>query len=141
MNFRITDLQSGIGLSQLIKFHQIVKERLNKFTLYKEMLSSISSIQVLKVAPFSNFVPFRFCFRTHKKEKLCRKLNREGISTRSYFFPMHLQPKLKHCISHNCRNSEILYEQGICLPIHHHLSRNSIEFICKKISFFTKEEN
>lgn len=139
MNFRITDIQAGIGLSQLNKFPQIIEDRLNKFALYEKTLCSIPSIQVLKIASYSNFIPFRFCFRTDKKEILCQRLNREGIATRSYFFPMHLQPKLKKYTSHSCRNSEILYEEGVCLPIHHHLSNNDIEFICEKISLLLKE--
>lgn len=138
MNFRITDLQAGIGLSQLNKFPQIVQKRLNKFAYYEEILSSVSEIQLLKLAPFSSFVPFRFCFRTDRKESLCLNLNKEGISTRSYFYPMHLQPKLKEYASHSCKNAELLYEQGVCLPIHHHLSRDDIEFICEKIIFSLK---
>jgi perosamine synthetase len=136
MNFRITDFQAAIGLSQFSKFPQILERRLKIWKLYEELLSSNSEIETMKIAPFSNLVPFRYLIKTRYKEELSAFLEQSGIATRSFFYSMHLQPRLQEYRSHQCVNSELLYQQGICLPVHHHLSESDVGYICSKILGF-----
>jgi perosamine synthetase len=103
---------------------------------YKEKLSSVEDIETMKIEPFSNLVPFRFVIKTEHKEELCAFLEKAGIVTRSFFYPMHKQPRLQEYRSCQCANTEMLYQKGICLPIHHHLQDKDVEYICSKIVAF-----
>lgn len=136
MNFRITDLQSAIGLRQLAKFPEILKRRLHLWDIYKTLLSKVQAIKMMEVAPFSNLVPFRFLIKSNKKEGLAQVLEQSGIATRSFFYPMNKQPKLQEYHSDGCQNAGRLYEEGLCLPVHHHLKEEDVERICYLISSF-----
>ncbi len=141
MNFRITDLQAAIGLRQLAKFPEILTKRLHLWSLYERRLSKLQGIKVMKIAPFSNLVPFRFLIKSKKKEALSLFLENSGIATRSFFYPMHKQPRLQEYRFDSCHNAERLYEEGLCLPIHHHLQEEDVERICSVIDRFEKGGN
>lgn len=140
MNFRITDFQAAIGLSQFAKFPEILERRLKIWSLYQKLFAELDEIETMKVMPFSNLVPFRFLIKTKFKDELCLFLEKSGITTRSFFYPMHLQPRLQKYRSLQCKNAELLYQQGVCLPIHHHLQESDVEYICSTIATFVKTQ-
>lgn len=133
MNFRITDLQAALGLSQLKKFPQILEHRLKIWSLYECLLADIPGIKTMRIEPFSNLVPFRFLIKTPFKEEVCKDLENAGVATRSFFYPMHLQPRLKEFRAMDCNNCELISQQGICLPVHQHLKESDVELICSTI--------
>lgn len=128
MNFRITDLQAGIGLAQLEKLHDVENQRLNTYSIYKRELSNIGDIQFMRIDPKSSFIPFRVAFTSNKKDEIVNVLERAGIQTRSFFYPMHLQPSLKQFVKENdhCPNSEELFRNGIALPVHSKVTDSNI---------------
>lgn len=136
MNFRLTDLQGAIGCVQLDKFPKILEERLQKWAQYEKRLSPIPEIKLMKIPTYSNLIPFRFPLKTKRKVELMKVLEESGIATRSFFYPLHQQPKLQSYSHLPCLNSEKLYDEGICLPIHHHLSSLEIDLICNVIEKF-----
>lgn len=122
MNFRITDLQGAIGVSQMQKLASILKDRAKKWQLYSEGLSGVGDIRIMRVLKGSDIVPFRFPFLTADRKNLVDSLEKAGIQTRGFFYPMHLQPKLKAAQPKSLPVAERLHVQGICLPVHVHLS-------------------
>ena len=135
MNFRITDMQAGVGLAQIGRLPEIEKSRLERFQLYKNELSCIEDIRPIKSPVNGNFIPFRFAFTSNYKNKIELKLNDNGIQTRSFFYPMHIQPAVVKSfgIQKPQQVSEKLYEKGLCLPVHHEVSKDNIISICDLI--------
>ena len=136
MNFRITEIQAAIGMSQIKKLDSIIKRRLEIWDLYKENLFGVGDLKFMSIAPFSNLIPFRFLIRTQFKDALGQYLNQNEIATRSSFYPMHLQPKLAQYKTQDCPVSETLYQEGSCLPVHAHISDDDVLYICNKIKDF-----
>lgn len=136
MNFRTTDMQSAIGIEQIKKFPEILSKRLDLCELYSTLLKDIPKIECMKVASFSNFVPFRFCITSPEKDKLEKHMNNNHIMTRSFFYPMHLQPKLSKYKTSKLSNSVRLYETGLCLPVHYNISKEDVYYICETIRDF-----
>jgi len=144
MNFRVTDMQCGVGLAQSVKFPQVLKNKLKNYNLYKELLEGVGDLEFLKVEEGSTFVPFRFFLKTKFKDELIKCLESKCIQTRSFFYPMHKQPPLKEYVSDDqaFSASEDLYEKGICLPLHAYLKNSDIAYITNKIKdFFINKEN
>ena len=69
---------------------------------------------------------------SEKKKKLQAELENSGVQTRSFFYPMHMQPPLKKYSDPDkrCINAERLYETGLALPIHSGMSDDKIKYIC-----------
>ena len=136
MNFRITDLQAAIALSQVAKFSQIVGRRRVLRQRYREALEGVGDLSFMSVPDWSSLVPFRFPILSSQRTALGQHLEGQGIQTRSFFCPLHLQPKLRQDPPLSLPVSERLYEEGLCLPIHWHISDEDADYICASIGAF-----
>jgi perosamine synthetase len=133
MNFRITDLQAAIGLAQLAKLPEVLEDRKRKWQQYSNGLDGVGDVRPMSIDPQSSLAAFRFPILTRDREKVTLALETAGIEARRFFYPMHLQPKLKAAPPQSLPASERLYEQGICLPIHYRLTEQDIAHVIKHI--------
>ena len=136
MNFRITDLQAAIGLAQIEKLPAILADRARKWQQYSEGLRGVGDLRLMAVHPDSSIVPFRFPILSAAREALCRHLEARGIQTRGFFYPLHLQPKLKAPTPARLPVAEKLHAEGICLPVHVHLSDAQVAEVIDAIRAF-----
>ncbi|MCB1694271.1 MAG: DegT/DnrJ/EryC1/StrS family aminotransferase, partial [Pseudomonadales bacterium] len=120
MNYRLTDMQCGVGLAQAAKFPEVAKHKAAIHAAYLRELDGVGDLQFLRIEEGSTFVPFRFCMRTAHKDGIMAKLEEAGVQTRSFFYPMHQQPPLQHYALHGQHPvvSEQLYDEGVLLPVH-----------------------
>jgi len=136
MNFRITDMQAGVGLAQAKKFNEIKKRKLYIYERYFEKLNGVGDLIFIEVEDGSTFVPFRFYIRTKYKNELSCYMEELGVQSRSFFYPMHLQPKLKQYAHGDLLISEKLYETGLCLPLHNYMNDSDVDYITSLIKKF-----
>jgi perosamine synthetase len=120
-NFCFTEMQAALGLSQLDKLPSIINR---KREIYERYMSELSSyIRSGRLVPFlvnDDTFPVHWftSFFLDDKEKLKEYLLSHNIQTRSFFYPLHLQP----CYSDydygrfDYSISEGLYDRGISLP-------------------------
>ncbi|MDA7949162.1 MAG: DegT/DnrJ/EryC1/StrS family aminotransferase [Hyphomicrobiaceae bacterium] len=139
MNFRITDLHAAIGLSQLKKLPEIRKRRTQLWDMYRDALWDTGDLRFMSVHPKSEVIPFRVPVTTAQRDDLAAWMQAHAIDTRSFFYPMHLQPKLRSEPPQSLPVSEKLSEQGFCLPVHQHIKDADVERICQVIrQFFSR---
>jgi perosamine synthetase len=132
----MTDLQCAIGLGQLDKLDRISQKRQNDYKKYLTVLEGVGDLEFIKTRSESTFIPFRFSLKTKYKNELVSFLEGNGIQTRSFFFPLHMQPKFINYRNDGCPIARELYEVGICLPIYYSITSLDIEFITTKIIEF-----
>ncbi len=130
MNFRMTDLQCAIGNAQLRKLPEIVARKRENNARYMSNLAGVPGVRWLQVQPGSTHVPFRFALVSERKEQLIEALERNGIQTRGFFYPLHLQPALREYSQGPLPVSEELSAKGVCLPVHLGLTESRIDEIC-----------
>lgn len=138
-NFRITDIQAAIGIVQLKKLKKIIRRKIQILKKYKKLLKDIPQITFFKPDKGADWIPFRVgILYDGDAHKLMDFMKKNGIETRTFFYPLHKQP----CFSNNLQkdsdfpNSIYGYEHGICLPTFPALKDKQIEFICKNIKKF-----
>lgn len=137
MNFRITDLQAAIGVAQMKKLPQILADRAKKWKQYSDALRGVGDLEFMRIVPGSSIVPFRFPILTGRRDALAKHMEARGIQTRGFFYPMHLQPKLKAATPASLPVAESLYERGLCLPVYVNLTDAQVGEITDAIrSFF-----
>lgn len=136
MNFRITDLHAAIGYEQAKKFPQILASRKKVWDRYEAELKGVGDIEFMRVIPESNIVPFRFPITTQHNQALKDYLKSRGVDSRGFFYPMHWQPKLKQTPVESLPNSEVLFNRGLCLPVHAGLSTTDVDYIIEAIRAF-----
>ncbi|WP_280824712.1 DegT/DnrJ/EryC1/StrS family aminotransferase [Mycobacterium sp. OTB74] len=129
MNFRVTDLQCAVGNAQLRKLPDIVAAKRANHDRYVANLAGVQGVRWLQVQPGSDHVPFRFALVSERRDDVVAALEQAGVQTRSFFYPLHLQPALRPYARGGLPVSESLYEQGVCLPVHPDLTSAQIDEI------------
>lgn len=92
LNFRITDIQSAIGLVQLKKIDKQIEERNKLVKLYKEELGGEFGFQ--EVPGYVTKHPYLFfgiMTDVKKRDELAKYLVRNGVDIRICWLPAHLQ--------------------------------------------------
>lgn len=124
-NFRMTNLQAALGVAQLERLDEFIIKKRKIGEWYNELLADIPHIQLpLKRTDFSENIYWVYGVLINKDISLnaidvMEKLNKLGIGTRPFFYPMHQQPVFQKCglfKNENCPNAEYLAEKGFYIP-------------------------
>lgn len=128
-NFRITDMQAALGLSQLTKLAYITSEKQNIYKLYKKYIGD--NVEFLMLNDDFTHIPFRVVVFVENAEKTIKLMAEKGIEGRSVFYPLHQQPCYSHIENSNSEfyNSILCYEKGVCLPTWVGLSEEQIKYV------------
>ena len=128
-NFRITDIQACLGLSQLDKLDYIIDAKMKIYESYKSCLGD--SIEFLKIREDFTHIPFRVVIFVKNAEKTMAYMVDKGIEPRSVFYPLHKQPCYRHLkyTDDGFENSNACFDRGICLPTWVGLSEEQIKYI------------
>jgi perosamine synthetase len=138
-NFRLTDLQAAVGLAQLSKLPTIIDKKKKNERLYKELLKDVEGVEFPYIDPRGFNVPFRINILVDEPEALSSFLQKEGISSRCFFYPLHKQPCYN--VDGEFPNAVRAYERGLSLPSAVTLAEEQIEYVCDKIRLFMRSKH
>lgn len=141
-NFRMTDLQAGIGLAQLDKLNKIVSLKKSHEALYRSILKDIECIQFPVIDSRCFNVPFRHNVLVPDPEALSNYLTENSIGNLRFFYPLHRQSCYKYLGYNDSQfpNTVEVYNRGLSLPSSAKLTDDDIEYICSKImKFYNKQ--
>ena len=147
-NYRMTNIQAAIGLSQLEKITEHIKIKRQNTFLYNKILTSYDlpiSLPIEKEWAKSTFWMYGIVLKNKKitAKTLSRKLFDNKIETRPLFLGMHEQPvfkKMNLFKSDRYPNTEYLSKYGLYLPSGLRLNKSKIELICKTLKSILSEK-
>lgn len=132
-NFRMTDLQSALGLSQLGKIEHIRREKKKLAENYTKYLGD--KVTYLKIRDDFEYIPFRVIVFVEDAESVMTHMGNAGIEPRSMFYPFHKQPCYEY-FGHRPEDfpkSEECFKRGICLPTWVGLTEEQIAYTAEKL--------
>lgn len=134
-NFRITDIQAAVGLQQLSKLEEIKAKKKAIWDYYYNQLSGIDVIKFFKPNPSATFIPFRVAILSASKQIIDSALEKAGVETRSFFYPMRRQPCFNDMTSDRKVEyvSDYAFDHGICLPSFASLTEEQLAYVCKTV--------
>ncbi len=140
-NYRMTNLQAAIGLSQLEKISEHIKIKRNNTFYYNKILESLNlplSLPIEKKWAKSTFWMYGIVIKNKKitAESLATKLAKKKIETRPLFLGMHEQPvfkKMKLFKNEKFKNTEYLSRYGLYLPSGLRINKQKINKICQTL--------
>ena len=134
LNFKITDLQSSLGLSQFSRIEHFINKKLKILNFYKENIKS----EKFKLKTFKQGeVPWFFDIEAtshDEREKLKHFLEENNIETRDSYPALSSQKYLKSYSSNELKVSEEICEKLLWLPSGSNLTDSQLSYICEKIS-------
>ena len=134
LNFKITDLQATLGLSQFERIDSFIN---NKKENYKNYLRLIDNDAVSVLGFSDNEVPWFFDIKLDSlssKEEFSNQLNKEEIETRNLYPALSKQKFLKKYRESELLISERIHEKILWLPSSNSLVEEDIEYISEKIN-------
>jgi len=140
-NYRMSEINAVLGLSQLAHVSEYVETR-NKFAkLYNEELSKIKWVTPQKVREENLSSYYVYIVKLEDsapvtRDKLMLKLKEKGIETSILYKPIHLQPyyrKLFGFTKGYLPVAELLGERTLALPLYSCMSTQDIEYVVETL--------
>ncbi|MEX0930309.1 MAG: DegT/DnrJ/EryC1/StrS family aminotransferase [Candidatus Paceibacterota bacterium] len=142
-NYRLSDVHSAIGREQLNRFETIRKRRRQIIRWYQEAITRLE-VPVTVPSPYELDDPSIFSFVTRLpspglQEAVTRALARDGVQSRSYFYPIHLQPWYRKKYGYRdgmFPRAESWGASALALPLYSGLTKKDVGYIagCLKLA-------
>jgi perosamine synthetase len=142
-NYRITDMQCALGLSQLRKLPHFLQRRTEVASIYSEAFASIPNITPLKVHEniFHAYHLYIIQLDVERLKKNRREifgqLRKEGIGVNVHYIPVHMHPfyREKFFTSKGlCPVAEAVYERILSIPMYPGLTTQKQEQVIDTIN-------
>lgn len=149
-NYRMTDIQAGLLLSQLDKLEAFSKRRKEIVACYNEAFSKIEQVTVQEEIPESDTTRHLYILRLNtEKLSINRReffdaMGAENIVCNVHYIPVYYFPYYQKLGYRKgiCPKAEALYEEILTLPLHYGMTDQDVEdVICaveKIASYYAK---
>ena len=141
-NYRITNIQATLGISQLKRLNSTVKKKMVIGKYYFKKLSKNKNLYMTppKISYSENIYWVVGLVIKNKKilaSKIIKKLNSYGIGARPFFWPMHEQKilkKMKIFLNKKYPNSSYLGRYGFYIPSYVKISNSQMNYVISIIN-------
>lgn len=138
-NYRLTDLQCALGISQMNRIDQFIERRQEIAKMYTNYIVNSNLINYIKPLDLINNNAFHIYvikILKHNRDDVYQKLLEKNIGVNVHYKPIHLQPYyIENVGTHKglCPISEKVYEQILTLPIYPLLEDGYVEYILSSL--------
>lgn len=130
-NYRLTDIQAALGISQMKKLEAFKKRRREIVSYYNQHLA----LPHLEEAPYSNACFHLYPVLVEARNEFYVKAGEVGLNLQVHYIPVHMQPYYAK-FGYNRGDypqSEAYYEHCISLPLYPRLTDTDLEDIVYRI--------
>ena len=140
-NYRITDIQAALGLSQLQRLDEFVDKRRKLAELYNQQLQSLPV-----VIPWQQFniqsswhiyvIRLKLSELNIDRKTVFAQLRQAGIGVHVHYIPVHIQPYYQQLGFNpgDFPESESYYEEALTLPLFADLSNAQVNYIVQELT-------
>lgn len=136
-NYRMTDLQAALGISQLKKLEGFIKRRKEIAEIYNDVFHNMN-IRVQKIyddrVNSQHLYPVLFENKSIR-DKVYYYLKENNIFTQIHYMPVTCHPYYER-LGYNCKNTPHayeFYERELSLPMYPSLTNKEVEYVIEKI--------
>jgi len=135
-NYRITDFQCALGLSQLEKLPSFVQRRREIAGLYDREFASVKGLTPLYTCPDVMNSYHLYVIRVKERDRIFAQLRKKGIGVNVHYFPVHLQPYYRKHFGTGeglCPVAEEAYRHILSLPMFPQLTDEQTNYVISSI--------
>ena len=138
-NYRMTELQAALGLSQLQRLTAVIKKR-NQLANYYNQAFADTSLTLLTptktcVSAYHLYIVLLPDADPQKHKQAIVQLRAQGICAHVHYIPIHLQPYYQQLgfKQGDFPQAENYYQRAISLPLYPQLSVSEQDYIIEKV--------
>lgn len=141
-NYRLTDIQCALGLSQLEKLPLFLTRRREIAKRYDSSFRNSDKLTLLKVAPEVSHAYHIYVIvlnlenLTVDRSTVFSDLRKRGIGVNAHYIPVHLHPYYRKNFNTklgDCPTAEAVYERIISIPIFPAMSDENIQTVINEV--------
>jgi len=140
-NWRMNEISAAIGLTQLHRLQEFIKQRNEIARYYDKELSKMNGIKPLKVPKnaLSNYYKYvAFIAPEISRDDFKQKLREKGVklSGEVYWPPLHMEPVYKRLLNVKDGDFPVAEEacrRMVCLPIYSQMTIEEAEYVTEKV--------
>lgn len=134
-NYRITDFQCALGISQLKKLDRFMKRRKEIAAIYNNELSGIKNIILPTEKEYVKHSWHIYCIQVKdysRRKEIFDRLRKAGIGVQVHYLPVHLQPYYKKNLGYkkgDYKRAENYYKRTITLPCYPGINDKEVKYV------------
>lgn len=134
-NYRITDIQCALGVSQMDKLDGFVAKRRTLVERYNKAFENISEIVTPKQVDGCNNSYHLYVIQVNNRLDVFNKLRAAGIGVNVHYIPVYKHPYYQKNGYDKvyCPNAEDYYEHCISLPLYPKLTIEEQDYVIDKV--------
>ncbi len=140
-NYRMTDFQAALGISQLGKLDLFSNRRKVIVNRYNEAFSEIPEIIIQKEIKESNTTRHLYIIRLKPdklkagRNEIYKALNAENVGLQVHYVPVYFHPYYQKLGYKKglCPKAEALYEEIITIPLYYSMSNEDVESVIEAV--------
>lgn len=148
-NYRITDMQCALGLSQLTKLPRFVRQRQELAAYYTSVLADVPGVEPLAVRRDTTHAYHLYVVKLDlerlkaNRAEIYAALRAEGIGVNVHYIPVHLHPYYRQRFGTGpglCPVAEAAFERMLTLPMFPRMTHADVDDVVaalrKVLSFY-----
>ena len=143
-NYRLDEMSAALGLAQLGRIEELLAKRERAAQMYNERLRKVEGVTIPYVAPettrMSWFVYVVRLAPEINRNAVMAALEKQGIPSRPYFTPIHLQPFYRERFGYKEGDfpvTESVARSTLALPFSSVMPEGQVEYVCENlVNFF-----
>lgn len=142
-NYRMTDIQAALGISQLKKLDSFVKRRIEIADIYYDAFKNSSKIKMQKRYKdrLNSHHLFSVVFESNDlRDKVYYYLKENNIFTQIHYMPVNKHPYYEN-LGYNYKDTPLAYDfyrRELSLPVYPLLTDDEVYFVIEKINTVLK---
>ncbi len=142
-NFRITDIQCALGISQMDKLEKFLQERRLLAGKYNQAFNNVNWLRTPPVPPPDSYHAYHLypllLSTDINRTEFYTYLREHNIGSQVHYIPVHLQPYYRQNFGYKSGDfprAEDFYAQEISIPLFPGLTRKQQEYVIEVIKRF-----
>jgi len=145
-NYRMTDIQAALGISQLKKLEKFIEKRRKIVEIYNKAFEGnpYFDTPVEKDYAYHSYHLYPVRLKNNYKDKrkeIFQLLRKKGLGVQVHYIPVYLHPYYQELgyKKGECPVAEEFYEKEISLPIYPAMTKEEIDYVTKTVFEVFKE--
>jgi len=135
-NYRLDEMSAALGRAQAARFTELLRNRAQVADWYGEALADLPGVELPTIAPTTSRMSwFVYVVRLDPaidRAQVMQALEQEGIPSRAYFEPIHLQPYMVEIYGYRAGDfpvTEDLGSRSLALPFSGVMTQEQVELV------------